>query len=215
MAKPKAQLFKLPDAKAFAASLQAGFSTYGGAEKAKRLRTNAARAATTAREIRAMATDKDGSLAAELQFLDIAAQFFDELNSQFERQQALSTKAKAKAEAEWLAKREASIAATIADLFGSNPQPAQVATMAEALMKFADNANAQQQARALRVDRWFFFINRHFELRTALKNGDTPKIAREIAEVRLEVGERGRYWNDGDARHYSAGWADFETFLRH
>ena len=49
---------------------------------------------------------------------------------------------------------------------------------------------------------------RYREYMEKIKSGS----AREIAEVRMEAGERGRAWMDREERCYSAGWSDFIAF---
>ena len=198
-----------PDAGRLIPLLKPKFGVYGGEEKAKRLRTNAARAASTARDILGMFASFEPIPEAEKDFLEQAARFFEGLNAGFEVAQRGAKKAKAQADAEWKAKREARIADTIRLTFGESPELDEVRTTAETLQRFASRETCAAEARHRGVDRAYFFIHREYELRAALKSNDPQKIAREVAEIRLEVGERGRTWKDRDETCYSAGWSDF------
>ena len=55
-------------------------------------------------------------------------------------------------------------------------------------------------------------VYREYELREALRRRDAVKVAREVAENRLEIGEKGRRWVDGDISGYAAGWSEFELY---
>lgn len=201
-----------PDASRLIPLLQPKFSTYGGEERAKRLRTNAARAASTARDILNMFGTWEQIPDAEKTYLEQAARFFDQLNAGFEVAQRGAKRAKAKADAEYQAKREAKIAEIIHQTFGAKLNLAEVRATAEALLAYASREVCDQNARLHGVDRVFFIITRELELRAALKNNDPQKIAREVAEIRLGFDEHGRIWKDRDETYYSAGWADFLKF---
>lgn len=197
-----------------AAALKEKFSIYGGEAQAKRLRINAARVSSTARDLLKMVGSDARVPNAERDFLREVATFFDGLNDVFKAQQTTSKLAKSKAEAEWHAKNEAEIAATITELFGPSPDPNTVLHHGKALMAFANDADrAKAQARILGVDRWYFFITRMIEFRTAITKADTTTLAREIALVKMDGYTRGRYWNDRETRCYAAGWDDFTSYL--
>lgn len=199
-----------PEARKLFQLLKTEFGTYGGEDKAKRLRVNAAKAASTAREILGMLQYKLEVPENEKAFLQDAAQFFEAMNGLFETAQGQAKRDKAKADAEFLAKREVQLAELIQATFGDRLNHDEVVRTATELQQFASREVCDAEAKRRGVDRSFFFISREFELRGALKAGDTKKIAREVAEVRLEVGERGRAWKDRDEEScYSAGWADF------
>ncbi|MEY4593525.1 MAG: hypothetical protein RIR18_2420 [Pseudomonadota bacterium] len=201
-----------PDASKLIPLLHQKFGAYGGEDSAKRLRANAARAASTARDILGMFATYEPVPEAEKTFLEQAARFFDGLNAGFEVAQRSAKKAKAKADAEFFAKREAKIAEVIRLTFGETLDLAQVRAMAEAMKAYARRESNAIEAKRRGVDRAYFFISREYELRAALKNNDAQKIAREVAEVRLEAGEHGRNWKDQEETCYSAGWADFIKF---
>jgi len=201
-----------PDAGRLIPLLQPKFGVYGGEERAKRLRSNAARAASTARDILNMFNTWEQIPEAEKIFLDQAARFFDKLNAGFEVAQRGAKQAKVKADAEYKAKREAQIAQTIRQTFGETLDLAEVRATAEAMQVYASREIGNTEAKRRGVDRAYFFINREFELRAALKSNDAQKIAREVAEVRMEAGERGRTWKDRDETCYNAGWSDFVEF---
>lgn len=204
-----------PDASRLIPLLQPKFGAYGGEDKAKRLRSNAARAASTAREILGMFAAYEPIPETEKTFLEQAARFFDQLNTGFEVAQRGAKKAKAKADADFQAKREARIADTIRQTFGPTLDLAEVRATAEALQAFASREAGDAEAKRRGVSRVYFFITREFELRAALKANDVQKIAREVAEIRLAAGEHGRAWKDQDELCYNAGWADFIKFRSH
>lgn len=202
------------DAKNVTSTLKKRFGTYGGEDLAKRLRVNSARTASFARELHAMLTldESDGSLVNEKAFLQRVAVFFDDLNSRFQQEQRAAKVAKIKAEADYAAKRETQLKAMVRDIFGETFDLAVVEPVALQLQQFASRDVSSEEAKRLRVDRWFFFITRTYEFRAAMKGADPAKIAREVAEVRLDVGENGRFWQDQEVGCYTAGWADFEEF---
>ena len=193
-------------------ALQDSFGAYGGEERAKRLRVNAAKAATMAREILGMLNHKPNVPETEKSFLQDAAQFFETMNGLFQAAQGEAKHAKAKADADRKTKREARIAEAIRLTFGETLDLAEVRATAEALQAYASREAGEAEAKRQGVDRAYFFINREYELRAALKSNDARQIAREVADIRLEVGARGRAWNDRDETCYSAGWADFIKF---
>lgn len=201
-----------PNANKLLPLLQPKFGAYGGEERAKRLRTNAAKAASTAREILDLFSAWEPIPEAEKTFLEQAARFFEALNAGFEDAQHGAKKAKAKAAAEFTAKREAQIAEIIRLTFGDTLDQEQTRATAEALQAFASRDTCAAEAQRRGVDRAYFFITRDYELSAALKSGDAQKIAREVAEIRLEAGERGRTWKDREETCYSAGWSDFLKF---
>lgn len=203
---------KAPDAVKLTLLLQPKFGAYGGEDRAKRLRANAARAASTARDILGMFSAYEPIPEAEKTFLEQAARFFDGLNAGFEVAQRGAKRAKTKADAEYQAKCEAKIAEVIRLTFGETLDLAQVRATAEAMQTYASRETNAIEAKQRGVDRVYFFITREYELRAALKSNDAQKIAREVAEVRLEAGERGRNWKDREETCYSAGWSDFIKF---
>lgn len=86
---------------------------------------------------------------------------------------------------------------------------AEVRATAEAMQVYASREIGNAEAKRCGVDRAYFFITREFELRAALASNDPQKIAWEVAEVRMEAGERGRTWKDKDETCYNAGWSNF------
>ena len=203
---------RAPDAGRLIPLLQPKFGAYGGEDRAKRLRSNAARAASTARDILGMFASYEPIPEAEKNFLEQAANFFDRLNAGFEVAQRGAKTAKAIADAEYKAKHEAQITQTIRQTFGEKPDLAEVRATAEAMQAYASREACDAEAKRRGVDRAYFIITREYELRAALKSNDVQKIAREVAEVRMEAGERGRTWKDRDETCYTAGWSDFEQF---
>lgn len=195
-------------------ALQNEFGTYGGEAKAKRLRVNAAKAASTAREILGMLQYKVDAPDEEKAFLQDVAHFFEAMNGLFQGAQGQAKRDKAKADAEFEARREARIAEAIRLTFGENSNLEQITRVATTLQGFASRESREAEARRRGVDRVFFFINREYEFKAALNSKDPKKIAREIAEVRLEAGERGRVWKDKEEICYSPGWQDYLDFVR-
>lgn len=208
---------KTPRADKLAPLLKTKLNGYGGEERAKALRINAARAATTARDILRLFEDWENVPETERAFLRQAAQFFSELNTVFEAKQHTAKAAKAKADAEFARKREAELAETIRLTFGDTLDPAQVIATAQALERFVSEPVRTANAKRRGVDHYYFFIARTYEFRQALKTENIPRLAREIAEIRMETGERGRLWRDTmrEENCYSAGWADFVAFRTH
>ena len=191
--------------------LKERFSGFQGEENAKRFRTNAAKAATAAREILSLAQRGGTVPATEEDFLRQAAQFFEHLNGIFHNAQAGAKRAAAKAEAERNAKHEAKLKELVALTFGAAPANADVLAMGEALLRFDKEANDWLTKR-YKVGKAYVAICRDYQLKSALRTGDAARVAREIAENRLEIGERGRRWVDGEETGYAAGWADFEQY---
>lgn len=193
--------------------LKERFAGSRGEESAKRFRTNAAKAATTAREVLSLISYGHGQIPeVEREFLQASAAFFDRLNGMFQTAQAGAKRAAAKAEAEYKAKHEAKLRETVAATFGKNPDAAAVLETAARLLEF-DKAAGEWLRRKRLVSRGYVLLPREYELRSAIRQGDAAKVAREVAEVRIEIGERGRRWRDdaGD-ENYAAGWADFEEY---
>lgn len=193
--------------------LKERFAGYRGEESAKRFRTNAAKAATTAREVLSLLSYGNGQVPeAEREFLQKAAVFFDRLNGMFQTAQAGAKRAAAKAEAEYKAKHEAKLREAIAATFGTDPDATAVLDTAARLLEFDKAADRWLQHKRL-VSRGYVFLTREYELRMAVRQGDAAKVAREVAEARIEFGERGRRWcDDGGLEQYAAGWADFEEY---
>ena len=193
--------------------LKERFTGYGGEEKAKRFRTNAAKASTTAREVLSLLSYGNGQAPeAEREFLQQAAAFFERLNAMFQTAQVGAKRAAAKAEAEFQAKREARLQETIAGTFGDRPDPAKVLDTAAKLLEFDKAADGWLKEKH-DVVRGYVFLHREYALRHAIQRQDAAKAAREVAEARIEIGERGHCWKDDNGvAKYSAGWADFEDY---
>ncbi|MBK7415682.1 MAG: hypothetical protein IPJ38_11780 [Dechloromonas sp.] len=83
--------------------------------------------------------------------------------------------------------------------------------MGEALLQFDKDAEKWLCSR-FKVERAHANIFRKHELQSAIRNGDFAKVAREVAQIRQEIGECGRSWQNDDETTYSAGWADFQAF---
>ncbi len=188
------------------------FAALGGEARAKKLRSNAARVAGTAREILAMFGPSENVPETEKVFLQHVVRFFDSLNASFEVAQRGAKTIKARVDAEMLATHEARMEEIIRLTFAGHVDLETVRAMAEQLQTFASRKTCDEEARRRGVDRAYFPITREIELRAALKSGDVKKIAREIAEIRLETEERGRQWTDQGESCYLAGWADFLEF---
>ena len=184
---------------------------FQGEENAKRFRTNAAKAASVAREILSLAQRGGTVPRVEEDFLCQAAQFFEHLNGIFHNAQAGAKRAAAKAEAERKAKHEAKIKELVVLMFGESPVAAEVLAMGEALLRFDKEAN-DWLIKRYKVEKAYVSIYREYQLKNALRTGDPANVAREVAENRLEIGERGKYWVDGEELRYVAGWADFEQY---
>lgn len=201
-----------PQASTLFAALQDSFGNYGGEERAKRLRVNAAKVASTAREILRMLDRKANVPDTEQAFLRDVAEFFEEMNGLFHGAQGKAKFTHAKALAESNAKREAQISEAIRLTFGETLNLTEIRATAEALRVYASNKELDAEAKRKGVDRVDFFINRPTELKAALTSNDASQIAREVAEIRLEAGERGYAWNNRDKPCYRAGWEDFAIF---
>lgn len=83
--------------------------------------------------------------------------------------------------------------------------------MANDLLDFEKTGN-DWLVKKYRVDRGFFFVVRVYELRGAVKARNLSALLREIAEIRNEAGERGRFYTYKDERCFNAGWSDFEAW---
>ena len=203
------RISKQPDAEKLLSILRTRFNGFKGEESAKRFRTNAARAATSARDIISLLQGAGGVIPeTEREFLQVVAIFFDSLNGVFASAQERAKAKKAKDDREYKAKREGDIKAKILDTFGPGPDPASILLMAEDLIQFEKAAHDYLTAK-YHVDKAYVFIQLDFELRETIRKQDALKAARHLAEVRIEIGERGRRWNDRDESRYSAGWQDF------
>jgi len=203
---------KQPDAEKLFPILRTRFNGFKGEENARRFRTNAARAATSARDIISLVQDC-GAVVPEIEreFLQAAALFFDRLNGVFATAQVNAKAKKEKIEQEYKAKQEAEIKAKILDTFGTSPNPASVLAMAEDLLMF-DKAAHDYLAAKYHVDKANVFIQRDYELRDAIRKQDALTAARHLAEVRIEIDERGRHWKRHDENCYAAGWQDFMEY---
>lgn len=193
--------------------LKERFTGFQGEENAKRFRMNAAKAASAAREILSLAQRGGTVPRVEENFLRQAAQFFEHLNGIFHNAQAGAKRAAAKVEAERKAKHEAKIKELVVLMFGESPAAAEVLAMGEALLKFDKEAN-EWLTKRYKVAKAYVSIYRDYQLKSALRIGDTANVAREVAENRLEIGEFGRRWLDGEESGYVAGWADFEQYRK-
>ena len=193
--------------------LKERFAGYRGEESAKRFRTNAAKAATTAREVLSLISYGYGEIPeAEREFLQRTAAFFERLNGMFQTAQAGAKRAAAKAEAEFQAKHEAKLREAIAATFGPGPDPVAVLAVAAKLLEF-DKAADEWLKERHHVGRGYLFLHREYDLRSAVQRQDAAKAGRVVAEARIDLGERGRRWRDDDGdEKYAAGWADFEEY---
>lgn len=191
--------------------LKERFAGFQGEDNAKRFRTNAAKAATAAREILSLAQRGGTVPQVEEDFLRQTAQFFEHLNGIFHNAQVGAKRAAAKAETERKAKHEAKIKELVALTFGAAPVAEDVLAMGEALLRFDKEAN-DWLIKRFRVDKGYVALCRDYQLRNAIRNRDSVAAAREIAENRLEIGERGRPWRDGETSGFAAGWAEFEKY---
>lgn len=200
----------VPDASKLFPLLSVSFTRYKSEENARRFRTNAAKAATAARDILDLAQYWGTVPPAEADFLRQVAKFFDDLNQIFQGAQEGAKRAAAKAEAERKAEHEAKIRELVTLTCGT-AQAAEVLAMGEALLRFAKDA-PKWLGKRFKVERADFIPHRHYELATALRRADAAKVARELAENCLEMGERGRKWKDGGVTGYYVGWDNFEEY---
>jgi hypothetical protein len=209
-AKANRIISKAPDASNLFPALRECFTGYKGEESAKRFRVNAARAATTARDVLALVSQREVP-ETETEFLRQAAQFFDHLNSLFINAQAGAKLAKIKAEKESRAKHDERIKTMVHALFGQNPDPSQVIATANSLIEFEKVAD-ERLVKRYRVTRGYILINRIYELKSAIRAGDWKLVAKELAEIRIDIGEKGSRFTNHDDPCYSAGWGDFEDY---
>ncbi len=209
-AKANRIISKAPDASNLFPALRERFTGYNGEENAKRFRVNAARAATTARDVLALVSQREVP-ETETEFLRQAAQFFDHLNSLFINAQAGAKRAKIKAEKESRAKHDEKIKTMVQALFGLNPDPSQVLATANALIEF-EKVAGDRLVKRYRVTRGYILINRSYELKSAIRAGDWKLVAKELAEIRVDIGEKGSRFTNHDDPCYSAGWGDFEEY---
>lgn len=193
--------------------LKERFSGYRGEENAKRFRTNAAKAATTAREVLTLISLSTVEIpVAEREFLQQSVIFFDRLNGMFQTAQAGAKRIAAKKEAEYRAKHDAKLREAQVKIFGQQPDPEVVLDVASSLLKF-DKAADEWLQKKYSVVRGHVYMLRTYELKRAVEQQDAIKSAREVAEARIDLGERGRRWRDNDGHeNYAAGWADYEEF---
>ncbi|MDP3156559.1 MAG: hypothetical protein Q8N23_28060, partial [Archangium sp.] len=154
----------IPNASTLFPLLKERFTGYQGEENAKRFRTNAAKAATAAREILSLAQRGGVVPQVEEDFLRQAAQFFEHLNGIFHNAQAGAKRAAVKAEVERQAKHEARIKELVALTFGASPVAAEVLAMGEALLRFDKDAG-EWLSKRLKVDKAYVSTYREYELR--------------------------------------------------
>jgi hypothetical protein len=143
----------VPNASNLFPLLKERFTGYQGEENAKRFRTNAAKAATAAREILSLAQRGGVVPQVEEDFLRQAAQFFEHLNGIFHNAQAGAKRAAVKAEAERKAKHEAKIKELVVLTFGTTPVAADVLAMGQRLLEFDKAAPEWLVQRFKRVGR--------------------------------------------------------------
>ncbi|MEW9900867.1 hypothetical protein ABWL39_19790 [Chitinivorax sp. PXF-14] len=190
-------------------------SGFQGEKRAKAFRTNAARVATAARDVLSLVDGLSGVSIPEVEreFLLEVARFFDTLNGGFEVAQRNAKAAAVKAEREAAERHAKEIAELVTQTFGSVPEPAKVIATATALLEFDRHGSEWIKAKR-RGDNGYFSIYRRHELERALRTNDINAIAREVAETRQDVGERGRFWQelDRNQHNYTAGWSDFEEY---
>lgn len=201
----------VPNASQLFPLLKERFTGYQGEETAKRFRTNAAKAASAAREILSLAQRGGPVPEVEDTFLRQAAQFFEHLNGIFQNAQTGAKRAAAKAKAEWETKHELKIKELVVLTFGASPVAADVLATGQQLLDF-EKAGPEWLTKRFAVDRAYVHLYRAYELKKSLRDADVAKVAREVAENRLELMERGRLWKDEDQKRYSAGWMDFEAY---
>lgn len=205
---------KAPDASALFPLFRERFTGYQGEEQAKRFRTNAAKAATAARDILSLAQRGGEVPTVERDFLNLAAQFFEQLNGIFHNQQLGAKRAKEKADKARAEKHAAEIKAIKASTFGEHHTAADVLAMAADLLTF-DNAANDFLCKKHRVARAYVALILDYELKQAIVKGDAFKAANAIAEIRLDIGDKGRRWTDRDESCYAAGWLDFIDYRSH
>jgi hypothetical protein len=199
---------RLPDARRLAPMLGQKLASAGNAERAKRLRSNTAKAASTVREILSLFASHEDLPTVEKQFLEQAAPFFDELNRVLEQIQHQASQASAcerQQRAEDEARRQA---AAVAATFGDKPDPATVLALAADIQRLASAEARADLARQRNADLAYFFIGRKTEFSKAMQLGDIAQLMNEIAYIRREVGEQGRRWVEQGKTCYSGGWAD-------
>lgn len=187
-----------------------------GEKKAKTMRANAARVATVAREILdLLASDSRGTgiAAIEKAFLENVERFFSALNFTFENTQVVAKAASAKHAREDQQRHEQQLAELANKTFGKSPSASEVLALANDLLAFEANANAWLVKR-YQVDRGSFFINRSYEFKTAIRAKDIKALIREVAYVRLDLGEQGQRFTYKEALCFTAGWANFERWRR-
>lgn len=194
------------------AVLQDRFDRYGGEDTAKRLRTNASKAAGAAREILSMLDHKTKVPAAEHRFLHNVADFFESLSVQFEVVQRGAKRAKAQREAESKVRRELEIANTVRTIFGEPVDSEKVRAISSALFLCSSLEYRAAEARRLGVDSVFFSMDRASELQAALKGNNIPRAAALVAETRLSLEEQGKRTIYRGKTYYDLGWRDIEHF---
>lgn len=205
---------KEPDASALFPALRDRFKHYKGEEEAKRFRVNAAKAATAAREVLKLVTSQYSTTPVpetEREFLSQAARFFDELNGVFHNAQLGAKHAKEKAEKAANEKRAAEVKAMKLEIFGAQHTAADVLAMAADMMKF-DREAGDWLAKKYRVTSGYFFVDRSYDLRRAVEDGNAMTAANILAEVRIEYGDKGRHWNNDGETCYRACWNDFMEY---
>ena len=203
---------RLPDARRLAPLLGQKLASAGNAERAKRLRSNTAKAAGTVRDILGLFASHEDLPAAEKQFLEQAAPFFDELNRALEQIQRQASEASAGERQQRAADEARRQAAAVAATFGDHPDPAAVLALAADIQQLASLDARAKLARRQGADLAYFFISRKTEFNQALQRHDIPRLIEEIADIRREVGEQGRRWIEQGKTCYSASWADLIEF---
>lgn len=203
---------RLPDARRLAPLLGQKLASAGNAERAKRLRSNTAKAAGTVRDILGLFASHEDLPAAEKQFLEQAAPFFDELNRALEQIQRQASEASAGERQQRATDEARRQAAAVTATFGDHPDPAAVLALAADIQQLASPEARAELARRQGADLAYFFISRKTEFNQALQRRDIPRLIEEIADIRREVGEHGRCWIEQGKTCYSASWADLMEF---
>lgn len=205
----------------------ANLAQYYGGANAKRYRGNLKRASTAARETADLFSRMDNFedrqlLAKDIATLRDAAQLLAALADDFEVAQRKADKIKTDRERQRAAEYEARIKTVEQELFGhlkaaiaaktltASEAADQILAMARDLVEF-DKIGAEQYGHGKGCSRGLVGnAHRIYDLEYAVKQGDTTKAARILAENRDAMYAKGRASTDRhDTRWYHAGWEDF------
>lgn len=202
--------FEIPEASVFTQGL-AGIRSH---EHATRLRRNAIRAATFVAEIAEFARPARGDIKLDELMTDIGV-LFNSISAELEEIRSKLLLKDKELIAGINRERDARVQAYSLELFGDNPDPAEVEAVGKALFAFDGPEGRAWICKHRNPPNGLGFLSSGWSLPLSeiihlLQSGNTVAASREIGMARDAIPSKGRYWEGS----YHAGWSDFEEFRR-